>query len=89
MSLPVHSTKLFTWDKEARAFVAEISDIPRPLARQELGDVGDAGFFLMCEHGVGEPVYLTDTERDAEDEVVRWVFEPKSHDRYKVILFND
>ena len=90
MSLPVHSTKLFTFDKEAKAFVAEISDVPRPVAATLAGVVGFPAFILMCEHGMGEQVNLVDEERCAEtNDLIRWVFAPTTHDRYRVILFND
>lgn len=65
----------FTWSKETRTLVAEISSVPGVL-RQLWNDSFDLGFGIRS-HKTGNVAYFTlvDQVKDGESDIVMWVFE--------------
>ena len=93
---PKYSTRMFSYDKETRTFVAEASTIQRgnKIMGPLYDDACDEGFTLVS-HKTGAEVmyYYVDTVRDAEGEIIKWTFrEVASRDTNyytRVIVFND
>jgi len=77
------STKYLHYQKLPRSFFAEISELPGkqlPL-RRLYPDACDEGLDLVS-HKTGAKItmYLDHIGRDAEGDVVAWVFKPVDHD---------
>jgi len=87
------STKHLHYQKIGRSFFGEISELPDkhiPLKRV-FPDSCDEGFTLVSHvTGNGIDVYLNETKRDADGDVIAWEFVPVNDSRItKVVILND
>ena len=94
---PKYSTRMFSYDKENRTFVTEISTIRRngPAMGKLYDDAADEGFTLVS-HKTGAEVmyYYVDAAVNDEGEVTEWIFKEaevrgKENHNTQVTVFND
>ena len=71
----IYSSRDFTFLKDSKIFVAEISEV-REVLRQLWNDSMDLGFGIRSEK-TGAVAYFTlfDTKRDDEGDILQWLFE--------------
>ena len=71
----IFDSRSFTWSKETRTLVSEVSSTPEIL-RQLWADSLDLGFGIRS-HRTGSVAYFTLIDRIVDDEgdTVKWVFE--------------
>lgn len=77
------STKQFTYNKESKTFVCDMSELQHgginPLG-QLYGDACDQGFVLVSEKTGSEVAfYLHHTEREADGDLRYWLFKAAAH----------
>lgn len=77
------STKHLYYQKIGRSFFAEISEIP---------NFAISPLVVLESHVTGSTIQLelSDTNRDADNDVVAWVYTPVNDDRItRVVILND
>lgn len=72
----IFNSSQFSYDKEQKMFMADISEVPSAL-RQLWNDSMDLGFGIRSER-TGSVVFytLSNIERDRDGDVLTWLFEP-------------
>lgn len=83
------STRQLRWDREARTFTADASDLNG--FGRVWNDSADTGFTLVS-HMTGQEavVVMTDEKIDREGDILWWDFAPISRDhQFTVRIFND
>lgn len=97
-SLPVLSTKDFTWNPKTKVFSAEASDFgQRKIAGRVFDDAMDVGFVLVSERTGTEVIFAqSGTDRDDEGELLGTYFSPIDrrgysvpNPQYRVLIIND
>jgi hypothetical protein len=94
--LPILNSKLFTWSRESKSYVAEASDLGLRAGFQfgrVYDDSIDEGFTMQSQFDPSDHVVCVVTDIDTKEGDVRfWVLKPvRNTDRldWKVIIFND
>lgn len=93
----VYSSTCFSYNKEKKVFIGEISEV-RQVLRQLYIDSMDLGFGIQSAK-TGNIVYytLTDVERDRDGDVIAWNFTLSHYSALKnpdavgtsVVIYND